>query len=82
VSLNDGLITLKVLNDERYNNPLAALLREHVSNGDNINGAEIVYRAMLHIIETQSNTLSNIAKKASGGMNRGYRYHMNKKAVA
>jgi len=82
VSLNDELITLKILNDERYENPLAALLREHVANGDNINGAEIVYRAMLHIMETQSNTLSNISKKADGGMSRGYRYHMNKKASA
>jgi len=75
-----ALLNYRVLSDERYTNPLSELLKEVTEAGYNINGAVIVYKAMLHNMETQHNTLRNISDRAGKGANAGYKYYMNKQA--
>jgi len=75
-----ALLNYRVLSDERYTNPLSELLKEVTEAGYNINGAVIVYKAMLHNLETQHNTLRNISDRAGKGANAGYKYYMNKQA--
>jgi len=68
-------LSYKNMQDERWSNPLLALLNELKDAGHDIGGARIVYAAMCHNMEVSYNTFRRMHERAYGGMGVGLKYN-------
>lgn len=64
-------MTYRAIADERFKNPLLELMKQHHENGDNVDGCWLVYKSMMHLLETYHEYIRGFEQMARGAQQRG-----------